>query len=112
MTRIDESGGVPGALPHEDNAGAGAGAGDEHTPSSAGGGGGAGDNSVLSDSELESRRALLRMELATGGTNISGGFAQSVALARVFLRTDAQLIILDESLGQVLQPLAFVCVCV
>ena len=31
------------------------------------------------------------------GHNLSGGFAQSVALARVFLRQDAQIVILVVS---------------
>lgn len=31
------------------------------------------------------------------GTNVSGGFGQSIALARVFVRKSAGLIILDEA---------------
>jgi len=42
----------------------------------------------------------LLLETAERGTNLSGGFAQSVALARVFLRTQAQIVILDEPIGQ------------
>jgi ABC-type multidrug transport system fused ATPase/permease subunit len=42
----------------------------------------------------------LLLETAERGANLSGGFAQSVALARVFLRKDAQIIILDEAMGQ------------
>jgi ABC-type multidrug transport system ATPase subunit len=42
----------------------------------------------------------LLLETAERGSNLSGGFAQSVALARVFLRTQAQIVILDESMGQ------------
>ena len=38
--------------------------------------------------------------MPTSGENLSGGFRQSVALARVFLRTQAQLVILDEAMGQ------------
>jgi len=33
------------------------------------------------------------------GINLSGGFAQSVALARVFLRPNVKLVILDEAMG-------------
>lgn len=40
------------------------------------------------------------MQTDARGQNLSGGFAQSVALARVFLRPQAQLIILDEAMGQ------------
>ena len=43
---------------------------------------------------------VLLMETAERGENLSGGFAQSVALARVFLRRDAQIVILDEAMGQ------------
>ena len=43
--------------------------------------------------------AILQMTTAEGGTNLSGGFAQSVALARVFLRSHSQLVILDEAMG-------------
>ena len=43
--------------------------------------------------------SILQMTTAEGGTNLSGGFAQSVALARVFLRPHSQLVILDEAMG-------------
>ncbi len=43
---------------------------------------------------------VLRMPTTTRGANLSGGFAQSVALARIFLRPRAKIVILDESLGQ------------
>lgn len=43
----------------------------------------------------------LLLETGERGSNLSGGFAQSVALARVFLRKEAQIIILDEAMGQV-----------
>ena len=46
------------------------------------------------------KREILKMHTNTRGTNLSGGFSQSVALARVFLRQDAQLVILDEGLSQ------------
>lgn len=49
---------------------------------------------------LKSASGILDMELNARGTNISGGFAQSVALARVFLRQDARILILDEAMGQ------------
>jgi len=44
--------------------------------------------------------AILDMRLTSRGGNISGGFAQSVALARVFVRTDTKILILDEAFGQ------------
>jgi len=40
------------------------------------------------------------MKLKSNASNISGGFAQSVALARVFVNTKASIIILDEALTQ------------
>mmetsp|Transcript_25917 Transcript_25917/g.36673 ORF Transcript_25917/g.36673 Transcript_25917/m.36673 type:complete len:107 (+) Transcript_25917:789-1109(+) len=40
------------------------------------------------------------MKVDVRGNNLSGGFAQSVALARVFLRTQAQIVVLDEALSQ------------
>ena len=55
---------------------------------------------------LEDRRETRRYASRTAraraerGSNLSGGFAQSVALARVFLRRSAQIVILDESMGQ------------
>ena len=46
-----------------------------------------------------SRHPVLSLECAEGGSNLSGGFAQSVALSRVFLRPSSQLVILDEAMG-------------
>lgn len=40
---------------------------------------------------------ILDQMLAAGGADISGGFAQSIAMARVFVRTSAKMVILDES---------------
>lgn len=40
---------------------------------------------------------ILDQVLAAGGADISGGFAQSIAMARVFVRTSAKMVILDES---------------
>eukprot|EP00762_Andalucia_godoyi_P007366 ANDGO_01580.mRNA.1 ABC transporter H family member 4 len=42
---------------------------------------------------------LLASVVQPRGSNLSGGFAQSVALARVFVRFDAKVIILDESMS-------------
>ncbi|ELR12905.1 ABC transporter, ATPbinding domain containing protein [Acanthamoeba castellanii str. Neff] len=47
-----------------------------------------------------SEAAILDMKVTARGNNISGGFAQSIALARVFVKTQAKIIILDEALGQ------------
>lgn len=44
----------------------------------------------------------LSVSTGVGGSNLSGGFAQSVALARIFLKKQAQIVILDEAMGQVL----------
>ena len=46
--------------------------------------------------KAEQLRVLDQM-LAAGGADISGGFAQSIAMARVFVRTSAKMVILDES---------------
>ena len=46
-----------------------------------------------------SSHPVLSLECAEGGSNLSGGFAQSVALSRVFLRPSSQLVILDEAMG-------------
>ncbi len=43
---------------------------------------------------------VLNMPTSARGTNLSGGFAQSVALARIFLKPQSRIVILDESLGQ------------
>ncbi len=40
--------------------------------------------------------------MAARGANISGGFAQSIALARVFVKETAKIIILDEAMGHAL----------
>jgi len=55
--------------------------------------------------EMEARKQakkkeVLEMHTSTRGTNLSGGFAQSIALARVFLRPEAKIVMLDEALGQ------------
>eukprot|EP00742_Colponemidia_sp_Colp-10_P005259 GILJ01005618.1.p1 GENE.GILJ01005618.1~~GILJ01005618.1.p1 ORF type:complete len:996 (-),score=124.65 GILJ01005618.1:18-3005(-) len=43
---------------------------------------------------------LLDQEVQLRGSNISGGFAQSISLARIFIRTSAEIVILDEAMGQ------------
>ncbi|EFA76103.1 putative non-transporter ABC protein [Heterostelium album PN500] len=43
---------------------------------------------------------VLDQTVELGGKNISGGFAQSIALARIFVRTEAKIVILDESMSQ------------
>ncbi|KAF2069864.1 hypothetical protein CYY_008817 [Polysphondylium violaceum] len=43
---------------------------------------------------------ILNQVVEAGGKNLSGGFAQSIALARIFVRTEAKIIILDESMSQ------------
>lgn len=50
--------------------------------------------------DKEAVRAMLDKDVTARGSNISGGLAQSVALARVFVRTKARLVIIDESLEQ------------
>ena len=48
---------------------------------------------------LPSSHPVLSLECLEGGSNLSGGFAQSVALSRVFLRPSSQVVILDEAMG-------------
>ncbi|KAN0014562.1 hypothetical protein ACTFIU_000880 [Dictyostelium citrinum] len=47
-----------------------------------------------------SNHPILNQVVEAGGKNISGGFAQSIALARIFVRTEAKIVILDESMSQ------------
>ncbi|EFC44010.1 predicted protein [Naegleria gruberi] len=42
-------------------------------------------------------KKILEMKTESRGSNLSGGFAQSVALARIYLQKRAKIIILDES---------------
>eukprot|EP00475_Leptophrys_vorax_P000385 TRINITY_DN1021_c0_g1_i19.p1 TRINITY_DN1021_c0_g1~~TRINITY_DN1021_c0_g1_i19.p1 ORF type:complete len:585 (-),score=127.10 TRINITY_DN1021_c0_g1_i19:1474-3228(-) len=56
--------------------------------------------SLEKDTKANGQNDLLDMALDCGGSNVSGGFAQSIALARIFLRTSSDVIILDEALGQ------------
>uniref|UniRef100_A0A7S0GRN0 ABC transporter domain-containing protein n=1 Tax=Amorphochlora amoebiformis TaxID=1561963 RepID=A0A7S0GRN0_9EUKA len=48
----------------------------------------------------DDKRKVLEARTSTRGENLSGGFAQSVALARVFLRPEAQIVVLDEAMSQ------------
>lgn len=43
---------------------------------------------------------ILNQQVSSGGADVSGGFAQSIALARVFVRTTSKIIILDEATSQ------------
>ncbi|KAK5581476.1 hypothetical protein RB653_001509 [Dictyostelium firmibasis] len=47
-----------------------------------------------------SNHPILNQVVEAGGKNLSGGFAQSIALARIFVRTEAKIVILDESMSQ------------
>jgi len=51
--------------------------------------------------KISRKRALkiLNQPTQARGANISGGFAQSIALARVFLRKEARIVVLDESMS-------------
>lgn len=82
-----------------------------HSANSSGSSGGRGLSLSASSGNLmrparrsRERRAeqlrVLDKVLAAGGADISGGFAQSIALARVFVRTSAKMVILDESTSQ------------
>ena len=44
-------------------------------------------------------KKILNGQVQARGGNISGGFAQSIALARVFLRKNSRIVILDESMS-------------
>eukprot|EP01103_Thecamoeba_quadrilineata_P007372 TRINITY_DN1725_c0_g1_i1.p1 TRINITY_DN1725_c0_g1~~TRINITY_DN1725_c0_g1_i1.p1 ORF type:complete len:565 (+),score=45.44 TRINITY_DN1725_c0_g1_i1:234-1928(+) len=53
------------------------------------------------DTQVTSKRKeILYQNLKARGDNVSGGFAQSIALARVFVRPATKAIILDESFSQ------------
>mmetsp|Transcript_35829 Transcript_35829/g.57561 ORF Transcript_35829/g.57561 Transcript_35829/m.57561 type:complete len:301 (-) Transcript_35829:96-998(-) len=80
----------PGAHHHDEGGGGGGNDDDDHQE----------NGGEEGEAEKTTRADILDMHTNTRGTNLSGGFAQSVALARVFLRPEAQIVILDEALGQ------------
>eukprot|EP00026_Physarum_polycephalum_P002286 Phypoly_transcript_02292.p1 GENE.Phypoly_transcript_02292~~Phypoly_transcript_02292.p1 ORF type:complete len:940 (+),score=120.89 Phypoly_transcript_02292:395-2821(+) len=43
---------------------------------------------------------ILDQEIEARGQNVSGGFAQSIALARIFVRHETKILILDEAMSQ------------
>lgn len=47
-----------------------------------------------------SSHPILDQEIEARGQNISGGFAQSIALARIFVRHETKILILDEAMSQ------------
>jgi len=47
-----------------------------------------------------SSHPILDQEIEARGQNISGGFAQSIALARIFVRPETKILILDEAMSQ------------
>lgn len=53
----------------------------------------------MRDISLAKKKKVLEMITAARGANLSGGFAQSVALARIFLRKNSKIVILDESMS-------------
>jgi ABC-type bacteriocin/lantibiotic exporter with double-glycine peptidase domain len=53
--------------------------------------------SMMSEMTEEKKLETLDHKTVPRGSNLSGGFQQSVALARIFLKKDAKFIILDES---------------
>ena len=54
---------------------------------------------VEDEKTLETKKCILDTITTVRGTNLSGGFAQSVAMARIFLRKRSRVIILDESMS-------------
>ena len=56
--------------------------------------------SMTSLEDLEELNTILDTVVTERGANLSGGLAQSVALARVYVRKQASIVILDESIGQ------------
>lgn len=52
-------------------------------------------------SEEERRKQILETHLVARGLNISGGYQQSIALARIFLKRKSNFVILDESLSAI-----------
>ena len=49
---------------------------------------------------MEKIKDILEHEVLARGINMCGGLAQSVALARIFVKTTAKIIILDEATSQ------------
>jgi len=47
-----------------------------------------------------SSHPVLDQEIEARGQNVSGGFAQSIALARIFVRHSTKILILDEAMSQ------------
>jgi ABC-type transport system involved in cytochrome bd biosynthesis fused ATPase/permease subunit len=54
---------------------------------------------ILKDKKRRRQLRILNGRTLARGSNLSGGFAQSVALARIFLKKDSRIIILDESMS-------------
>ncbi|GAM23859.1 hypothetical protein SAMD00019534_070340 [Acytostelium subglobosum LB1] len=55
---------------------------------------------IVPESHDHQNNPVLDQVVELGGKNISGGFAQSIALARIFVRTEAKIVILDEAMSQ------------
>ena len=55
---------------------------------------------ITTMADMDLLHTVLDTEVTNRGKNLSGGLLQSVALARVYVRPQAKLIILDESIGQ------------
>lgn len=49
---------------------------------------------------VTNRHPILDQPVSVGGKDVSGAFAQAISLARVFVRTSAKIVILDESMCQ------------
>ncbi len=58
-----------------------------------------GERKILDDVPEKQVKATLDMEVNARGTNLSGGLLQSIALARVYVRKEAKIVILDEVIG-------------
>lgn len=60
---------------------------------------GMGRKRILNKEEIKQEQSRILDYQVTAG-EVSGGFAQSIALARIFVRTDSKIVVLDEALSQ------------
>jgi ABC-type transport system involved in cytochrome bd biosynthesis fused ATPase/permease subunit len=56
------------------------------------------DQEIEGSSSSSLSQNFINTEIARG-QNVSGGFAQSIALARIFVRHDTKILILDEGIN-------------
>lgn len=68
-------------------------------------------STMMLEAEAEHHRKILGIQTEASGLNLSGGFAQSVALARLYLRPESKIVILDEAMARVRKGFFFSAFC-